>query len=123
MNYEIDLELYTLSIININSAFSKLEYDEFDIEGIKLLKKSIEDFNKLYQNTLIDMSLREINYGEYDYFLMTVFTTFPKYVENIENYNLRINNELKLLLKEIVELLNNFVKISEDYLKKRGVIS
>lgn len=124
MNYEIDLELYTFSIININAAFSKLEYDEFDIEGIELLKNSIENLNELYKSTLIDLSLIEINYGEYDQFLMTVLTAFPRYIKNIESYNLKVlNNELKLLLDDLMKLLESFVKIANDYFKKRGVIS
>ena len=123
MNYEIDLELYTFTLIKMNSAFSKFDNDEFDNEGIELLKESIEDLNKLYQNTLIDLSLREINYGEYDHLLLTVFTAFPRYVKDIENYSLTVtNDELKLLLNDLAKLLDSFVKIAEDYFKKRGII-
>jgi hypothetical protein len=124
MDYEIDLELYTFTIVNMNSSFEKLEQDDFDAEGIELLNESIENLKKLYQTTLISLSLTEINYGEYDYFLFTVFTSFPRYIKNIEEYNLTvINNKLKLLLIELIELLENFVKISEDYFKKRGAIT
>ena len=124
MDCEIDLELYTLTIVNMNSAFAKLEIDEFNAEGIRLLNESIGNFKELYQNTLIGLSLREINYGEYDYFLFGVFTSFPRHVENIESYNQTvINTELKLLLSELMQLLDKFIKISKDYFKKRGIIT
>ena len=124
MDFEVDLELYTITIVSMNSSFAKLEKDEFNAEGIILLNESIGNFKELYQNTLIGISLREINYGEYDNFLFTVVTSFPRHVENIENYNQTvINNELKLLLSELMQLLEKFIKISEDYFKKRGVIT
>ncbi|WP_405290669.1 hypothetical protein [Methanobrevibacter sp.] len=124
MDFEIDLELYTFTIVNMNSSFERLEQDEFDAKVIELLNRSIENLKKIYQTTLIGISLTEINYGEYDYFLFTVFTSFPRYIKNIKEYNLSvINNKLKLLLIELIELLESFVKISEDYFKKRGVIT
>ena len=82
----IDLESYTLSIVKINSSFSKLEQDEYDAEAIELLKESVEDLNRLYQQTLIDLSLREVNYGEYDYFLMNAHYSFQRYIDNILDY-------------------------------------
>ena len=50
---------------------------------------------------------------------MTVLTAFPRYIKNIENYNLKvINNELKLLLNDLMKLFEGFVKIANDYFKK-----
>ena len=112
MDYEIDLELYTLTIVTMNSAFAKLEQDEFDDDAIRLLNESLENFNELYQSCLIDLSLAEINYGEYDYFLQNVFMAFPKYVESIESYNQTvINNQLKVLLNELINQLNDFLNL------------
>lgn len=91
MDYEIDLELYTITIVTMNSAFAKLKQNEFDDDAIGLLNESLENFNELYQSALINLSLAEINYGEYNYFLQNVFMAFPKYVENIENYTRQLS--------------------------------
>ena len=124
MDYEIDLELYTITIVSMNSAFSKLEADEFDDGAIMLLNESLENFEKIYQSTLIDLSMSEINYGEYDYFLLNVYSAFPGYIESIEIYNQTvINNELKAILNELKNLFASFIKIAEDYFKKRGVLN
>lgn len=120
--YEIDLELYTISIIQLNSTFEKLETDEYDLDANSLLKESIDNFREIYQSTLIDLSLTEINYGEYDSFFINVKSSFPRYIANIKEYIIILENEeLKSNLNELLEILEDFIKISDIYFKKRGI--
>ncbi len=120
--YEIDLELYTIFIIQLNSTFEKLETDEYDLDANSLLKESIDNFREIYQSTLIDLSLTEINYGEYDSFFINVKSSFPRYIANIKEYIIILENEeLKSNLNELLEILEDFIKISDIYFKKRGI--
>lgn len=119
--YEIDLELYTLSLIQMNSAFEKLESDEFDNEGNALLRESMDNFRSVYQTALIDLSLSEINYGEYDHFFMNVKPTFPRYVKSIKGYMETLENkDLKSDLNELLDIFDKLIKIADIYFKKRG---
>lgn len=120
--YEIDLEMYTISIIQLNAAFEKLQKDEFGNDANQLLMESIDNFKRIYQSTLIDLSLKEINYSEYDYFFMNVKSSFPRYITDIGNYMALLKNEdLKLSLNELLEVLDKFIKIADIYFNKRGI--
>ena len=56
MDGEIDLEAYTISIIRINTALSKLESNE-DINEIKeLFCESFDDLDKLYRDIVSDLN-------------------------------------------------------------------
>jgi hypothetical protein len=120
---EIDFESYSIAIITMNSAFVKLKEDEFDSQGCRLLNESFEDLNTIYQNVLTNIKNENFDYGEYDHFLMNVNTLFPRYVKNVEEYNFNIiNNRVKAILNDLINLLKSFIKLSEDYFKKRGII-
>ena len=87
MNGELDLELYTLSIIRLNTAFQKLN----DNEAIELLNQSADDLQTLYEDILNDLNQEEVNFGEYYPFFENGKQTFPQYIEvlgSIENENL-----------------------------------
>lgn len=119
--YEIDLELYTISIIQMNSALEKLAEDEFDAEYNGLLRQSIDNFAEIYRSSLIDLSLTEIDYGEYDHFFIYIKSTFPGYASKINEYRLPVKNEeLKSNLENLVKIMEDFLKIADIYFKKRG---
>ncbi len=68
MNGEPDLELYTISLIRLNTAFEKLESDEE--EALEMIRKSSRDMDELYRDILNDLDQDEI--------LMEITTPFLK---------------------------------------------
>ena len=61
MNGEIDLELYTISIIRLNTAFMKLE--DNDDNTFALFNQSANDLEESYQDIVDELNQDEINYN------------------------------------------------------------
>ena len=109
---EIDLESYTISIIRINSALSKLESDE-DISEIKeLFDDSFNDLDKLYKDIVDDLNQEEVNLNEYYLFFHNGRQTFPQYLEVLGNID---NSELEDCLGNLVNVFRNLNKIAEGF--------
>ena len=109
---EIDLESYTISIIRINSALSKLESDE-DISEIKeLFDDSFNDLDKLYKDIVDDLNQEEVNLNEYYLFFQNGRQTFPQYIEVLGNID---NSELEDCLDNLVNVFRNLNKIAEGF--------
>ena len=109
---EIDLESYTISIIRINSALSKLESGD-DISEVKdLFNDSFNDLNKLYKDIVDDLNQEEVNFNEYHLFFQNGKQTFPQYIEVLGNID---NPELEKCLYDLVNVFNNLNKIADGF--------
>lgn len=109
---EIDLESYTISIIRINSALSKLESGD-DISEVKdLFNDSFHDLNKLYKDIVDDLNQEEVNLNEYHLFFQNGKQTFPQYIEVLGNID---NPELEECLYDLVNVFNNLNKIADGF--------
>ena len=112
MDGEIDLELYTISIIRLNTAFEKLENNE-DVNEIKnLLNESFNDLNQLYEDIVRDLNQDEVNINEYYLFFSNGKQTFPQYIEILGSIdNIEIEEEITQLMK----VFENLNKIAEPF--------
>lgn len=112
MDGEIDLELYTLSIIRLNSALEKLENQDSINEIKKMFSKSAEDLNRLYEDIIKDLNQDEININEYYLFFQNGKQIFPQYIELLGDID---NEELDDEITSLITTFNNFNKISDAF--------
>ena len=62
MDGEIDLELYTISMIRLNSIFQKIEDDEIVTDIISDIDDCFNDLNQLYEEKVsMNMLLSTLN--------------------------------------------------------------
>lgn len=109
---EIDLESYTISLIRINSALSKLEDDE-DISEVKeLFNDSFHDLNRLYKEIVDDLNQEEVNLNEYHLFFQNGKQTFPQYIEVLGGIE---NPKLEECLYNLVTVFMNLNKIADGF--------
>lgn len=108
MNGELDLELYTISIIRLNTALQKLD----EPDTISLFNQSAEDLQRLYEDILDDLNQDEVNFGEYYPFFENGKQTFPQYIEvlgSIENENFTEP------INKLINIFNNLNKIADAF--------
>lgn len=103
MNGEPDFELYTISLIRLNTAFEKLETDEK--EALEMIKKSSDDFEELYKDILNDLEKDEILIADYYSFFENGKTVFPMYIEALRE--LDVNDE------SVDSLINTFTNLNK----------
>ena len=109
---EIDLELYTVSIIRLNTAFEKLNSSE-NIEDIKeLLKQSYSDLQELYEDIVKDLNKNEINFNEYYLFFQNGKEIFPQYIEVLQSID---NEELTEIVNLLLNVFSNLNKIADGF--------
>lgn len=109
---EIDLESYTISLMRINTALSKLE-DDGDISEVKdLFNDSFNDLDKLYRDIVDDLNQEEVNLNEYHLFFQNGRQTFPQYIEVLGNID---NPELEDCLYDLINVFNNLNKIANGF--------
>ena len=107
VNGELDLELYTISIIRLNTAFSKLEDSED--EAIELFNESANDLQALYEDILNDLDQDEVNFGEYYLFFENGKQTFPEYISALGAIE---NKNLTEPMNKLINIFNNLNKIA-----------
>lgn len=112
MDGEIDLESYTISIIRINTALSKLESNENINEIKELFCESFEDLDKLYRDIVSDLNQEEVNINEYYLFFQNGKQVFPQYIEVLGNID---NDELDDTLNPLINVFNNLNKIADGF--------
>ncbi|WP_042694035.1 hypothetical protein [Methanobrevibacter oralis] len=83
---EIDLELYTISMIRLNTAFKKLDDGEADENILSMISDSSTDFEALLNDIVNDLNQEEINYNEYDPFFENISQLFPSYIIKLNEY-------------------------------------
>lgn len=114
MYSEVDLELFAISIIRLNSAFEKLDNNE-PIEEVKILiDESIDDFQKLYDTIDYDLKNNEISYNEYYLFLQYSSHILPRYIEDIEKIE---NDELEDNLNNLIEIFDKLNRLAISFYK------
>lgn len=112
MDGEIDLELYTISIIRLNSALEKLENQEPINEVKSMFCESADDLNRLYEDIIKDLNQDEININEYYLFFQNGKQIFPQYIEVLGDID---NKELDDEITSLITTFNNFNKISDAF--------
>ena len=103
MNGEPDLELYTISLIRLNTAFEKLKSDEK--EALEMIEKSSDDFEELYRDILNDLEKDEILFADYYSFFENGKTAFPMYIQALTE--LDVNDE------SVDRLINTFINLNK----------
>ena len=121
MDGEIDLELFTLAVLKLNSSLQKIENN--DTAGVNdLIKDSNNDFKTLYDDVKNDISQKEINYNEYDVFFENIKLKFPGYLDTIGEYIETVKDEdINKSLSELLNIFNEYIKTSEEYFESRGI--
>lgn len=110
---EIDLELYTLSIIRLNTAFEKL--DSSNTDEVKLMfEESLNDLNTLYNDIVDDLNQDEVNLNEYYLFFQNGKQTFPQYIEMLGSVE---NESLEEVIGDLMNVFNNLNKIADAFPK------
>ena len=113
MHGEIDLELYTISIIRLNNALAKLQ-DSKSIDEVKIaFEESEKDLKKLYEEITDDLNQDEINLNEYYPFFEYVKLNFPKYIEILKSLE---NKELNENIISLIGVFSKFYRLSENFL-------
>lgn len=121
MDGEIDLELYTISMIRLNSIFQKIENNDIVTNIIPDIEDCFNDLNRLYESILNDLSQYEININEYDPFFENGMVMFPEYIRNIDETIEKTDDEnLKLVLISLSDIFVKLTKKENDYFEKRG---
>lgn len=110
---EIDLELYTLSIIRLNTAFEKLDSSNTD-EVKVMFEESLNDLNTLYNDIVDDLNQDEVNLNEYYLFFQNGKQTFPQYIEMLGSVE---NESLEEVIGELMNVFNNLNKIADAFPK------
>lgn len=121
MDGEIDLELYTISMIRLNSIFQKIENNDIVTNIIPDIEDCFNDLNRLYESILNDLSQDEININEYDPFFENGMVMFPEYIRNIDETIEKTDDEnIKLVLISLSDIFVKLTKKGNDYFEKRG---
>ncbi|WP_330009142.1 hypothetical protein [Methanobrevibacter sp.] len=110
---EIDLELYTLSIIRLNTAFEKLDSSNTD-EVKVMFEESLNDLNTLYNDIVDDLNQDEVNLNEYYLFFQNGKQTFPQYIEMLGSVE---NESLEEVIGDLMNVFNNLNKIADAFPK------
>ncbi|MDO5823982.1 hypothetical protein [Methanobrevibacter sp.] len=123
MDGEIDLELYTISLIRLNSIFQKIEDEKIVTDIISDINDCFNDLNQLNEDILNDLSQAEININEYDPFFENGMVMFPEYTKGIDEIIEKIDDEnLKAALNTLSDLFVKLIKVGNEYFEKRGAL-
>lgn len=110
MDGEIDLELYTISIIRLNTAFEKLQTQPDSAKT--MFEDSLNDLETIYKDIVNDLNQEEVNLNEYYLFFQNGKQTFPQYIEILESIN---NTELNECVDSLINVFKNLNKISDAF--------
>lgn len=119
MNGEIDLELYTISMIRLNNALEKLETspDSDDIE--KMFKESCRDFEELYKDIISDLNEDEIQFNDYYLFFENGKQVFPQYIDALKDIN---NKDLEKYIDSLINVFSNLNKIAKAFPSQQEMV-
>ncbi|WP_458405121.1 hypothetical protein [Methanobrevibacter sp.] len=111
MDGVIDLESYTISIIRINTALSKLNDNRID-EVKELFDESFVDLQQLYLDIVDDLNRREVNLNEYYLFFQNGKQVFPQYIEVLNSIDI---GELEDSAGQLANVFKNLNKIAAAF--------
>lgn len=112
MDGELDLELYTIAIIRLNTAFQKLDDNGIDSEIIEMFEKSAGDLKTLYADIIDDLNQEEVNFAEYYPFFRNGKETFPLYLEILKSIEYEgLSGSLEIM----INVFENLNKIAVNF--------
>ena len=111
MNGEIDLELYTISIIGLNNALEKPENDS--------LKEIVDNFQELYEDIINDLNQDEIQFNDYYLFFENGKNAFPQYIETLKEIK---TEEIKENVDSLINIFENLNKIATAFPSQENLI-
>ena len=112
MECGIDLELYTISIIRLNTAFEKIQDTLITDEIKNMFKDSLNDLETIYNDIVTNLNQNEVNLNEYYLFFQNGKRIFPQYIEILENID---NEELEEYINPLINVFKNLNKISQAF--------
>ena len=111
MNGEIDLELYTISIIALNNALENPDENSF--------KDIAENFQELYEDIINDLNQNEIQFNDYYLFFENGKRVFPQYIETLKKIE---NDKNKDGLNSLINTFENLNKIAGAFPSQQEMI-
>ena len=119
MNGEIDLELYTISIIRLNKALEKLETSQNNDDIKEMFKESCRDFEELYKDIISDLNGEEIQFNDYYLFFENGKQVFPQYIDALKKIE---NEEIKEYIDSLINVFANLNKISKSFPSQQDMV-
>ena len=117
MNGELDLELYTISIIGLNNALNKLNNSQMNDEIKEMFKESCNNFQELYDDIVNDLNQDEIQFNDYYMFFQNGKQMFPQYIENLKSIE---NEEINDYINSLINIFENLNRIAEAFPSQQG---
>ena len=108
---EIDLEIYTIAIIRLNTAFEKLKDSKID-DANAMFEESSNDLQKLYEDIVDDLNQDEVNLNEYYMFFQNGKQVFPQYIDALGQIS---QDELQDNVNSLLNVFNNLNKIADGF--------
>lgn len=119
MNGEIDLELYTISIIRLNNALEKLETSQNNDDIKEMFKESCRDFEELYKDIISDLNGEEIQFNDYYLFFENGKQVFPQYIDALKKIE---NEEIEEYIDSLINVFANLNKISKSFPSQQDMV-
>ncbi len=119
MNGEIDLELYTISIIRLNNTLEKLETSQNNDDIKEMFKESCRDFEELYKDIISDLNGEEIQFNDYYLFFENGKQVFPQYIDALKKIE---NEEIKEYIDSLINVFANLNKISKSFPSQQDMV-
>ncbi len=119
MNGEIDLELYTISIIRLNNTLEKLETSQNNDDIKEMFKESCRDFEELYKDIISDLNGEEIQFNDYYLFFENGKQVFPQYIDALKKIE---NEEIKEYIDSLINVFTNLNKISKSFPSQQDMV-
>lgn len=119
MNGEIDLELYTISIIRLNNALEKLETSQNNDDIKEMFKESCRDFEELYKDIISDLNGEEIQFNDYYLFFENGKQVLPQYIDALKKIE---NEEIKEYIDSLINVFTNLNKISKSFPSQQDMV-
>ncbi len=116
---EIDLELFTHTILELNNSFQKLNDGNFDVK--ESLDSSYENLKSLYDSLNEILNADEINANEVELFCSYSLNMFPEYKSQLTNLE-NLDDDLNESAINLIEIFDKLCEIAEDYFKNRKVM-
>lgn len=119
MQGEIDLELYTISIIRLNNALEKMENSQFSHETKEMFKESCNNFKELYTDIINDLNNEDTQFNEYYLFFQNGKQMFPQYIETLKSID---NIEIEDEINSLINVFMNLNKIADAFSSQKEMI-
>ncbi|MBQ6511911.1 hypothetical protein [Methanobrevibacter sp.] len=111
MNGELDLELYTISIIGLNNSLENPENDS--------LKEIVDNFQELYEDIINDLNQDDIQFNDYYLFFENGKNVFPQYIETLNEIK---TEEIKENVDSLINIFENLNKIAIAFPSQEDLI-